>query len=75
LQIVRPEIDPLSYAILQALGQRLGVEVAVNTSLNVGSPIVQTAAQAVAIFNRAQGLNGMLLVAANGTAWFCSPHT
>jgi carbamoyltransferase len=75
LQIVRPDIDPLSYAILQALGQRLGVEVAVNTSLNVGSPIVQTAAQAVAIFNRAQGLNGMLLVAANGTAWFCSPHT
>src|SRR5205085_10183702 len=38
IQIVREETDPLTHAYLVALGRRIGVEVAVNTSLNVGSP-------------------------------------
>lgn len=41
IQIVRPEIDSFCHAFLQAMGRRLGAEVSVNTSLNVGTPIVQ----------------------------------
>ena len=51
VQIVREEDDPFTYAYLQAMGRRLGVEVSVNTSLNVGSPIVQTPSQALGALN------------------------
>ncbi len=70
LQIVRPDIDPFTHAYLIALGQHIGVEVSVNTSLNVGSPIVQTPAQALEILHRAPGLNGILLIAVNGDAFW-----
>ncbi len=66
IQIVREETDPFSYAILKALGRRLGVEVAVNTSLNVGTPIVQTPAQAIKTLHRSRGMSGVLLVGGNG---------
>ena len=68
IQIVRKETDPFSYAILKAIGRRLGVEVAVNTSLNVGTPIVQTPAQAIMALHRSRGLTGLLLVGHNGKA-------
>ena len=45
IQIVREEHDPFTHAYLKALGRRLGVEVSVNTSLNVGSPIAQSPLQ------------------------------
>lgn len=70
LQIVRPEIDPLTYAYLQALGQVIGVEVSVNTSLNIGSPIVQTAGQALALLRKAAGVAGLLIVDSLGMAWW-----
>ncbi len=70
LQIVRPEIDPLTYSYLKALGRHLGVEVSVNTSLNVGSPIAQTPLQAIKVLRRATGLYGLLLVGADGQAFF-----
>jgi carbamoyltransferase len=63
LQIVRPDVDPFAYAILQAMGRRLGVEVAVNTSLNVASPIVQTVKQGIVALQRSRGLTGLILVA------------
>jgi carbamoyltransferase len=66
IQIVREETDPFSYAILKALGRRLGVEVAVNTSLNVGTPIVQTPAQAIRTLHRSRGMSGVLLIGGNG---------
>jgi carbamoyltransferase len=66
VQIVRREHDPLSHAYLEALGRRLGVEVSVNTSLNVGSPIFQTPAQALGALKRARALSGLLLVGAEG---------
>ena len=46
LQIVRENTDPVTHAYLKALGRRNGVEVAVNTSFNVGGPIAQTPVQA-----------------------------
>ena len=68
LQIVRPESDPLTHAYLVAMGRRVGVEASVNTSLNVGAPIAHTAAQAVATLRRAKGMDGLLLVDAEGEA-------
>ncbi len=70
LQIVRPKIDPFSYAYLKALGRHIGVEVSVNTSLNAGSPIVQTPQQALDILRRTKGLCGLLLIGDDGEAFW-----
>jgi carbamoyltransferase len=69
VQIVRRQHDPLTYAYLEALGRRLGVEVSVNTSLNVGTPIVQTPAQALVALKRAKAMTGLLMVGAEGDAF------
>jgi carbamoyltransferase len=66
IQIVRRHTDPLIHAYLTALGRRIGVEVAVNTSFNVGGPIAQTAAQAIATLRRARGLDAVLLFSDEG---------
>lgn len=68
VQIVRHETDPLSYALLKALGRRTGVEAVVNTSLNVGTPIVQTPAQALDILRKAKAMTGLVLVSSTGEA-------
>ena len=68
LQIVRAEIDPLCHAILKAMGRHVGVEIMVNTSMNVSSPIVQTPAQAAALLHRAHGMHGALWVDDEGQA-------
>jgi carbamoyltransferase len=70
LQIVRERHDPLTYAYLKAMGRHLGVEVSVNTSLNVGSPIVQSPGQALGALRRAQSLSGLVMVGDSGDAWF-----
>ena len=51
------------------MGRRLGVEVSVNTSLNVGSPIVQTPAQALQVLKRSRGLSGLVMIGAQGDAF------
>jgi len=48
------------------MGRHVGVEASVNTSLNVGSPIAQTPAQAVTALERAGGLSGLLMIANEG---------
>jgi carbamoyltransferase len=69
VQIVREEQDPFTYAYLKAMGRRLGVEVSVNTSLNVGSPIVQTPSQALEVLKRAKALSGLVMIADDGQTW------
>lgn len=72
LQIVRQDLDPLTHAYLRAMGRRVGVEVSVNTSLNVGSPIVQTPQQALVALQKSHGLHALFLVADEGdcfVAW------
>jgi carbamoyltransferase len=69
IQIVREKADPLIHAYLKALGRRNGVEVAVNTSFNVGGPIAQTAQHAVATLRRAKGLDAVLIFSAEGPAY------
>ena len=69
IQIVREETNPLVYAYLKAMGQRLGAEVSVNTSLNVGGPICQTPAQALVTMKRAKALTGLVLVSEEGEAF------
>jgi carbamoyltransferase len=69
VQIVRQETDPLTYAYLEAMGRRLGVEVSVNTSLNVGGPIVQTPQQALETLKRSKGMDGLVLAGAEGDAF------
>ena len=72
LQIVRERTDPLAYAYLKALGRRIGVEVAVNTSFNVGGPIAQTALQAIETLRRSKGLDAVMMFADEGpvfAAW------
>ena len=66
LQIVREDTDPLTYVYLKALGRRIGVEVAVNTSFTVAGPIVQTPAQALHTLRRSKGLDAVLMFAADG---------
>lgn len=75
LQIVREATDPLTHAYLKALGRRIGVEAAVNTSFNVAGPIAQTAAQAIATLLRSKGMDAVLLFAEGGpvfAAWRAS---
>jgi carbamoyltransferase len=69
VQIVREEIDPFTFAYLKAMGRHVGVEVSINTSLNVASPIVQTPLQALDVLRRARALTGLLLIAADGDVW------
>jgi carbamoyltransferase len=69
LQIVREAADPLTYAYLKALGRRIGVEVAVNTSFNVAGPIVQTAAQAIDTLRRSKAMDAVLMFAEDGAAF------
>lgn len=69
IQIVRPTEDPLTFATLEAMGRHVGVEVAVNTSLNVGSPIVQTPEQAVEVLRRATAMDGLVMVGDDGRAF------
>ncbi len=73
VQIVTEADDPFTYAYLQAMGRRLGVEVSVNTSLNVGSPIVQTPSQALGALKRAKAMSGLILIAEDGETWFAWP--
>ena len=69
LQIVREHADPLTYAYLKALGRRIGVEVAVNTSFNVAGPIAQTSAQAIDTLRRSKGMDAVLMFAEEGPAF------
>lgn len=69
LQIVREHTDPLNYAYLKALGRRIGVEAAVNTSFNVAGPIVQSAAQAIATLRRSKGMDAVLMFAEAGSVF------
>ncbi|MDO6526355.1 carbamoyltransferase C-terminal domain-containing protein [Motilimonas sp. 1_MG-2023] len=69
VQIVRPENNALVHAYLKHLGKYNGVEVSINTSLNVGSPIVQTPEQALEIFNRAAGLDAIFMVSDEGNVY------
>ena len=73
MQIVREEDDPFTHAYLKAMGRRLGVEVSVNTSLNVGSPIVQTPSQALGALKRAKALSGLVMISDEGRTWFAWP--
>ena len=66
IEIVRENTDPLAYAYLKALGRRIGVEVAVNTSFNVAGPIAQTPAQALDTLKRSKGLDAVLMFADEG---------
>jgi carbamoyltransferase len=69
LQIVRAEVDPFTHAYLKAMGRRTGVEVSVNTSLNVGGPIVQTPLQALAALKKSRGMDAILFIDAAGKAY------
>jgi carbamoyltransferase len=68
LQIVRPDVDPFCHEFLLAMGRRVGAEVSVNTSLNVGAPIAHTPAQALATLGRARGMDGLLMIGRDGHA-------
>jgi carbamoyltransferase len=74
LQIVREHTDPLTYAYLKALGRRIGVEAAVNTSFNVAAPIAQSAVQAITTLRRAKGMDAVLMFAEEGSV-FAAWHT
>jgi carbamoyltransferase len=69
IQIVRADEDPLTYAYLKALGRRIGVEMSVNTSFNVAGPIAQTPQQAIDTLRRSRGLDAVILIAGDGTAY------
>src|SRR5260221_10762658 len=69
IQIVRAGDDPLTYAYLKALGRHIGVELSVNTSFNVAGPIAQTPQQAIDTLRRSRGLDAVVLVADDGTAY------
>jgi carbamoyltransferase len=69
LQIVRERTDPVTYAYLKALGRRIGVEAAVNTSFNVAGPIAQSAAQAIDTLRRSKGMDAVLMFAEAGSVF------
>jgi carbamoyltransferase len=67
-QVVRERNDPFAYACLKALGGKIGVEMSVNTSFNIGSAIVQTPRQAVATLKRSRGMIGVVMIGDDGEA-------
>ena len=69
IQIVREDTDPFTHAYLKAMGRHAGVEVSVNTSLNVAGPIVQTPQQALEALRRSKAMDGVLLLGAEGGAY------
>src|SRR3982074_113430 len=69
IQSLRANDDPLTYAYLQALGRRIGVEMSVNTSFNVAGPIAQTPQQAIDTLRRSKGLDAVLLVGGDGNVY------
>ncbi len=61
VQTVTPEVNPLYYQLLKAVGRRTGIPVIVNTSFNVrGEPVVCTPADAYRTF-RLAGLDALVL--------------
>jgi len=75
VQIVRRETDPFMHAFLLGMGRYAGVEVCVNTSLNVGSPIVQTPQQALDAMKRAKALSGLVMIADSGETFLAWHQT
>jgi len=78
LQIVREHTDAVTFAYLKALGNRIGVEMAVNTSFNVAGPIAQSPAQALDTLRRAKGMDGVFMFAEEGPvllAWIRESKT
>ena len=78
LQIVREHTDPVTYAYLKAIGKRIGVEIAVNTSFNVAGPIAQSPVQALNTLRRAKGMDGVFMFSDEGPvflAWMREPGT
>jgi carbamoyltransferase len=78
LQIVREHTDTVTHAYLKALGRRIGVEVAVNTSFNVAGPIAQSPVQALDTLRRAKGMDGVFMFSEEGpavVAWTREPGT
>ena len=76
LQIVREHTDPVCYAYLKAIGRRVGVEIAVNTSFNVAGPIAQTPIHALNTLRRAKGMDGAFMFSKEGPvflAWMREP--
>jgi carbamoyltransferase len=69
VQIVREETDAVTYAYLKALGRRIGVEIAVNTSFNVAGPIAQNPVQALNTLRRAIGMDGVFMFSQEGTVF------
>jgi carbamoyltransferase len=73
IQIVREANNPLIYHYLQAMQKHVGVAVSVNTSLNVGSPIVQTPQQAIEVLFRAKAMDGLIMVSQQGEVYLACP--
>ena len=69
VQIVRKEQDPFCHALLKAMGRRLGAEVSVNTSLNVGAPIAQLPQDALDTLKRATALTALVMIGATGESF------
>lgn len=69
VQIVREHLDPFIHAYLRAMGKRIGAEVSVNTSLNVGAPIAQTPIQALETLKKSRGMHGLFMIAESGDVY------
>ena len=61
--------DRLLWDTLQRLGELSGAEVALNTSLNVASPIIQTPEQAAQILRGASALDAIFFLTTDGHAF------
>jgi carbamoyltransferase len=78
VQIVREHTDAVTYAYLKALGRRIGIEIAVNTSFNVAGPIAQSPIQALNTLRRAIGMDGVFMFSQEGSvflAWAKASRT
>ncbi len=71
---VRPQIvgeeDPFTFSVLRRLEARIGLAMAVNTSLNLGTPLVETPAQAAHMLTKSPGLGGILFLSDDGAPIF-----
>ncbi|MFK7823577.1 MAG: carbamoyltransferase C-terminal domain-containing protein [Oligoflexales bacterium] len=69
IQIVRSKQDPFTHHILKQMNHWNGMEMLINTSFNVGSPIVQTLEQAVSTLQRSKGIDALICRTDSGQVW------
>lgn len=68
VQLLRRSQNPLMHSYLKELEKIIGYPVSINTSFNVGSPIVHSPKQAISAFKKSKGMDAVIFISNSGEA-------